>query len=134
MKQVKKKTEEPSLYLDRQRLGVFGEEKAAAEYRRLGYHILAANYHSPFGELDLVAFFDSLLIFIEVRTRDAQAAITPAETVDERKQQKLIATAKHFLVRYPELANFDMRFDVVEVFYEGDYKCTLHRIENAFSL
>lgn len=132
----KKREPEPEqkIYLDPQRLGVFGEEEAARSYRRLGYIILDANYRCPFGELDLVALRDNMLVFAEVRTRDAHAEITPAETVDAAKQQRLIATAKHFLRRYPEYADCDMRFDVIEVFYEGGYDCHLNRIENAFTL
>lgn len=122
------------IYLDRRRLGVFGEEQAAGEYRRLGYNILSANYHAPFGELDLIAAQENLLVFIEVRTRDAHAAITPAQTVDAAKRRKLLATANHYLAAFPELANCDMRFDVVEVFYEGGYRCRINRIENAFTL
>ncbi len=123
----------PTFYLDRRRLGIFGEEQAAAEYRRLGFQILAANYHCPFGELDLVAFREKQLVFIEVRTRDARSDITPAETVDAVKQRKLTASARHFLAAFPEWAGMDMRFDVVEVFYKGGYRCKLHCIENAFT-
>ena len=122
------------LYLDRQRLGVFGEEQAAVAYRKLGFDILDANYHCRFGEMDLIACRDDLVVFIEVRTRDAKAIISPAETVDNRKQQKLILTAQYYLLQNPELKDFNMRFAVVEVFYSGGYDCTINRIENAFSL
>ncbi len=128
------KTQRAPVRLDRQRLGVFGEETAAAEYRRLGYDILEANYHSRFGELDLIACSDKYIVFVEVRTRDATAAITPAETVTAPKQRKLILTAQHYLLQNPELADMAMRFDVVEVFYHGGYDCRLNRIENAFTL
>ena len=50
------------------------------------------------------------------------------------KQQKLILTAQYYLLQNPELKDFNMRFDVVEVFYSGGYDCTINRIENAFSL
>ena len=124
----------PAFYLDRQRLGVFGEEQAAAEYRRLGYIILAANYRCPFGELDLIALRSQLLAFIEVRIRDIRSPITPAQTVDAAKQRRLTATARHFLAAVPEWSQSDMRFDVCEVFYEGEYRYRLNRIENAFTL
>lgn len=128
------KKQQASFHLDRQRLGVFGEEIAAAEYRRLGYDIFEANYHSRFGELDLIACSENCIVFVEVRTRDATAAITPAETVTIHKQRRLILTAQHYLQQNPELADMAMRFDVVEVFYHGGYDYRLNRIENAFTL
>ena len=131
-----KKTEhkEPLFRLDRHRLGVLGEEKAAVSYREDGYDILDANYRCRFGELDLVAFNGTCLVFIEVRTREKGALVSPAETVDGRKQHKLVLTAQHYLLQNPELRDLAMRFDVVEVFYSGGYDCTVHRIENAFTL
>lgn len=122
------------MYLDRRRLGAFGEETAAGDYRSLGYLVSAANYHSPFGEIDLIVSRGACLVFVEVRTRDTRASVTPAETVDAGKQRRIILTARHFLSGHPELAGMDMRFDVFEVFYEGGYRCRTHRIENAFTL
>ena len=132
MKRTERK--EPTLHLDRHRLGVLGEEKAAVSYREDGYDILDANYHCRFGELDLVAFDGKYLVFIEVRTREVGALVSPAETVDGRKQHKLILTAQYYLLQNPEFRDFAMRFDVVEVFYSGGYDCTVRRIENAFTL
>lgn len=126
--------EQQTWRLDRRRVGILGEEETAGEYRRLGYDIFDANYHSPFGELDLVAAKENTLVFIEVRTRDSDSDITPAETVDAHKQRRLVATAKYYLAAFPEAAERDIRFDVVEVFYEGGYRCRIHRIENAFTL
>lgn len=129
-----RKNDKPQFYLDRRKIGILGEESAAIHYREDGYDIFSANYHSRFGELDLVAFRDNTVVFVEVRTRDARAVITPAETVDHHKQRKLILTARSYLANYPELNDYNMRFDVVEVFYEGGYRCRINRIENAFSL
>ena len=131
-----KKTERqvPSFRLDRQRLGVFGEEQAAVSYREDGYDILDANYRCRFGELDLVAFDGTYLVFVEVRTREVGALVSPAETVDSRKQHRIVLTAQHYLLQNPELRDLNMRFDVVEVFYSGGYDCTVNRIENAFTL
>ena len=129
-----KKVEKQAFRLDRQRLGVLGEETAAASYREDGYDILDANYHCRFGELDLVAYNGKHLVFIEVRTREVGSLVSPAETVDGKKQHKLVLTAQHYLLQNPELQDLNMRFDVVEVFYSGGYNCTVNRIENAFTL
>lgn len=123
----------PEEHLDRRRVGILGEETAAVAYRRLGYDIIGANFRSPYGEIDLIAQRKNLLVFIEVRTREAGAVITPAQTVDAHKRRRIVLTAQHFLARCPQLAKSDIRFDVVEAFYEGGYRCRLNRIENAFT-
>ena len=49
--------------------GKWGEALAAEYLRKNGYQIVAANYHSRFGELDLVAKKKKILAFIEVKLR-----------------------------------------------------------------
>jgi len=124
----------PAFYLDRRRLGILGEQAAAKMYRNLGYLGLATNFHCRYGELDLVFRKGDDIVFAEVRTRDAGAVITPAETVTYAKQQRVITTAEYYLSIRPWLSGCNMQFDVVEVFYEGEYRCRVHRIENAFTL
>ena len=122
------------LYLDRQRLGVLGEEAAARQYRQDCYKLLFNNYHSPFGEIDLVVQKDDQLVLVEVRTRDRNGLLRPAETVGPEKQRKLILTGKYLLAQYPDLNSLFIRYDVVEVFYNGGYSYDINRIENAFDL
>ena len=53
----------------RHSLGRLGEELAAAHLERLGYRVIARNYRTRFGELDLVATDDGVLVFCEVKAR-----------------------------------------------------------------
>ena len=55
----------------RHSLGRLGERLAAEHFERLGYTVLARNYRTRFGELDLVAADDYTLVFCEVKTRRA---------------------------------------------------------------
>ncbi len=124
----------PGVDLDPWRLGVFGEEETAADYRYRGYVLIGVNYKCRFGELDLVAVKDNWLVFIEVRTRRAGSMVSPAESIDIHKRRRIIAAAQHYLLRFPELNEYNMRFDVAEVIYEGGYRRTINIIENAFTL
>jgi putative endonuclease len=49
--------------------GQEGEEFAAQHFAALGFEILARNHRTRFGELDLVAFDGTTLVFAEVKTR-----------------------------------------------------------------
>ena len=46
--------------------GQQGEEHAAQHFERLGFDVLARNHRTRFGELDLVAYDGSTLVFAEV--------------------------------------------------------------------
>ncbi len=80
-----------------------------------GLTLLARNYRSPFGEIDLVMRDNATLVFIEVRQRRSEEFGTPAETVDTRKQARLRATAAHYLQHRPRESQKPCRFDIVAI-------------------
>lgn len=96
----------------RRRLGDAGEEAAAEHLRAGGYQIVARNHRCRAGEVDLVAEKGDLLVFVEVRTRSSALFGSPEETVDARKQARVIRAARDFLARWrgPERG---ARFDVI---------------------
>jgi putative endonuclease len=55
----------------RHRLGTLGEDLAVAHFRRLGFVIVARNVRTRHGEIDLVAFDGTALVFAEIKTRRA---------------------------------------------------------------
>ena len=95
-------------------LGHTGEAVAAKYYIRRGYLLLNHNYRTRMGELDLILYKDGGVVFAEVKTRRSAGFARPAEAVDFRKQQRLIAAAKLYLQNSP-YADAPARFDVVEV-------------------
>ena len=58
---------------------------------------------------------NAILIFVEVRNRRNDRCGSPAESVDQRKQAKILRTANAYLARHTEYANLPVRFDVVAV-------------------
>ncbi|WP_294500758.1 YraN family protein [uncultured Gemmiger sp.] len=112
-------------------LGHTGEAVAAKYYLKRGYLLLNHNYRTRMGELDLILYKDGGIVFAEVKTRTRSDYGRPAEAVDFRKQQRLIAAAKLYLQHSP-YADASARFDVVEVMpVPGGWQ--IHCIENAFS-
>src|SRR5262249_29697539 len=61
------------------------EKLAARELSRAGYRILARNYRTKAGEIDLVARDGRTLCFVEVKGRRSLAYGTAAEAVDREK-------------------------------------------------
>ena len=111
--------------------GIWGETYAARYMRDNGYELLAGNFRSRFGEIDIVGRKDGYLCFVEVKTSNEKAISTPKEAVDYEKQQNIIATSKLYIQAYgyPE----QPRFDVCEVIIDSENKLlNLNYIENAF--
>jgi putative endonuclease len=96
----------------RARLGDAGEQAAAEHLLASGYRIVARNHRCRLGEVDLVAEKGDLLVFVEVRTRRSAVFGSPEETVDPRKQARVVRAARDFLARWrgPERG---ARFDVI---------------------
>lgn len=116
-------------------IGKIGEEMVADFLKSKGYIITAMNYHSKFGEIDIVAESREYVLFVEVKTRKKGSMTTPAEAVSKNKQKKIVLTAYNFLSKLR--INIDYRFDVAEVYYEitkdGELKADLNYIKNAFT-
>ena len=81
----------------RRRLGQRGEARAAAHVASLGWPILARNWRTRGGELDLVARDGTWLVVIEVRSRAGRRFGTPEESVDVRKQRQLLALGARYV-------------------------------------
>lgn len=114
-------------------MGAWGEEKAARFLEQQGYQILTRNFHSRFGEIDLVAETEDFLVFVEVRLRKSSRFGTPEETVDRRKQQKLRLTAETYLQMNP--TQKQPRFDVVALYAKDGMETSplpVRHIKNAF--
>lgn len=117
--------------MNRHLTGVLGEETAAKYYRRLGYDLLAANYRTRQGEIDLIVQKDGCLVFVEVKARKMDAVVTGAEAVNAAKQHKLTLAAQSYLASCGAEPNA-VRFDVVEVTCVEDRVIKIQCIENAF--
>ncbi len=113
-------------------LGKKGEEAAVSLLKENGYKILARNYRTRLGEIDIIARDKDTFCFIEVKTRDSLRFGTPKEAVSGRKQRQISKTALMFL-KEKKLLDKKARFDVVSVINSEDSQ-KLDLIKNAFEL
>jgi putative endonuclease len=112
------------------RQGHEGEELAVRHLKRMGYRIVCRNYRSPFGEIDIIARHQGVLVFVEVKSRSTETFGSPKLAVTPAKQRKLSQVAWHYLEQH-NLTEASARFDVVAI--KGMQGSThLEVIENAF--
>ena len=107
--------------------GKIGEDAVCMYLENKGYKIAARNFHSRWGEIDIIAKSGGCFVFVEVKTRKSCAYGTPAEFVTAEKRKKIIKTAMVYLNN----EECEMRFDVAEVYIKNK-RLELNYIENAF--
>jgi len=93
--------------------GAAAEDRALRFLQHRGLQLIARNWRCKAGELDLVLSDGDTVVVAEVRSRRSESFGAAAETVDARKQRKLLRAARLFLVMRPELGERPVRFDVV---------------------
>lgn len=105
-------------------IGEIGEDYAAAAYRKAGFLVLVRNYMTCYGEIDIVAYKDCEIHFVEVKARNSDSFGYPSEAVTNRKQQRIRRAAEQFMLENYEFEFDEIVFDVFEL--EG------HIIEGCF--
>jgi putative endonuclease len=119
--------------------GATGERIAAEHLEQRGYEIVARNFRTRYGELDLIAADGQALVFCEVKTRVAGTRAGPDgpfDAIGARKRDKLRRMAAQWLAATPPGARpwtRDIRFDAIGVILSpGGCLLALEHLENAF--
>jgi len=106
-------------------LGERGERKALeylTEYE--GYRIVVTNFMVPLGrglrgqkltaEIDIIAYDEDTLAFIEVKTRTSDEVVAPERAVDLRKQRQIARAARRYR-QVMKVYQEPYRYDVMTV-------------------
>jgi len=94
--------------------GVEGERVARRYLESDGYRIVATNFHSRWGELDIVAVSpDGVVAFCEVKSYSPRSMVNPLEAVTPAKLRKIEKTIQYFLMRNPRYFDSEMRIEVI---------------------
>ena len=96
-----------------QRRGRLAEWLCLWHLRLRGWHIVARGWRCPSGEIDILARRGKVLAVIEVKARNeltvAASALAP------RQRRRIVRAAEAFLLQRSDLADLDLRFDVMLV-------------------
>jgi putative endonuclease len=106
--------------------GRTAEERACRHLEGMGFAVMARNYRSGDGEIDIVARKGDLLVFVEVRSREDAAFGSPEETVGPRKRRRVIAAARRYLSQVSPASWREARFDVIAIEGTGDSAALRH--------
>ena len=114
-------------------LGPWGESLAAEFLKRKRYKIVASNFRSRYGEIDLIAANRKELVFVEVKLRKSGDYVLPREYVGTQKQNRIRMTAEYWLSVHP--TELQPRFDIIEIYAPqgmDTMKPSIIHLEDAF--
>ena len=83
--------------MDTLETGRWGEAEARGYLEARGYRLVAANYRTRLGELDLVMRNEEFLVFVEVKTREDASFAQPEAFVTPWKRKRIIKAALQFV-------------------------------------
>ena len=107
--------------------GLCAEIWAACYLVATGHRILKWRYKTSFGELDLIAMKQNVVVVAEVKARanieEASMALT------RRSQKRICKAAELFLMQNPDYVDKTIRFDLIAINGIG----RLRHLDNAWS-
>ena len=98
-----------------QRKGQAYENYAKHYLRKQGLSLITTNYTCRSGENALIMRDGEVLVFIEVRYRSNKQYGSALDSVNAKKQRKIIQSAQSYLQKSPWAAKLNCRFDVLGI-------------------
>lgn len=113
------------------KLGMMGEEIAHKYLTKKKFRIVEKRFRLYRGEIDLIAYDNKTLVFIEVKTRNPGGLGLPEESVNARKQRQIRKIAEGYLA-LNELDDLECRFDVISLAFDDNGDYSLAHYKDAF--
>lgn len=111
-------------------LGKKGEKIALNFLKDNNYRIIERNYKAKKYEIDIIALKESVLVFVEVKTRATDKFGEPEESVGYKKENHIATAAEYFMERFEEDFT-DVRYDIISIILNETLTRIKH-IEEAF--
>jgi len=124
---------------ERKKLGYFGENLAARYLESRGYKILFRNYQKPWGEIDIIAEKEGIIVFCEVKTsnsitngnKESDDAFNPEVRVNPKKMSHIVRTADIFINGSKQYQGKEWRVDIVSILLNKlDKKASIKHFKN----
>jgi len=106
-----------------------GEDIATSYLKKKGYRIIERNFRKGYGEIDIVAVHENILVFAEVKTRTTGLYGGAIEAISYLKLQKLIRTCEYYKMLHPKLPE-SLRIDAILIDLENGEAKNIQHIEN----
>ena len=111
-------------------IGREGEAIAVDFLQKKGHEILEKNYSTKFGEIDLVATKDDILIFVEVKLKQGQDFGNPEEMIDSKKLSQIQRMAEFYLLDKPEVTKRYGNYRIDAICIVTDFDGKVERINH----
>ena len=108
--------------------GDYFEHLAADYLAEKGYCIREKNFRCRYGEIDIIAEKEGVIVFVEVKYRKAEGSGLPEEAVNKTKQKTICFVALFYLKSHSRILDVPVRFDVIGI----NGSKTINHVENAF--
>lgn len=99
------------------KIGKLGEDLATKFLADNGYKIIDRNFHTRYGEIDLIAQQGDEILFVEVKTRTSNKYGYPEQAVDNSKIKHLLLAIKIYF-KINNLSSF-WRLDIISIELDG---------------
>ncbi len=119
--------------MNRQAAGQTWETVARNYLEVRGLRTLKQRYRCRLGELDLVCRDGSTLVVVEVRARKRGSVTSAIDSIDRRKQRKIVLATQHLLMCNPAWNSQPLRFDIFAVSDIDTSTPSYQWTQNAFS-
>lgn len=112
-------------------LGKRGESLAADHLVATGYRVLERNWRCSQGEIDIVAFKDNEVVFVEVKTRSSVAYGHPLEAITVAKLARLRRLAGAWCQAHPDVRSA-VRIDAIAIIAPTRGLIEIEHLERVF--
>lgn len=96
-------------------IGKEGENKALHYLKQCGIRIMEINFRNRQGEIDIIGYDRSCLVFVEVKYRKNERTGTPESAVTLQKQKKICRAADYYRYLHHYGEEVPVRYDVVAI-------------------
>ncbi|WP_029233612.1 YraN family protein [Butyrivibrio sp. VCB2006] len=101
--------------MNKRQVGDYYENLACSYLQKCGARIIDRNYRALRGEIDIIAWDDKYLCFIEVKYRKDKRFGAPEAAVTISKQRQICKLSKLYLYSKNKSIDFPIRYDVIAI-------------------
>lgn len=99
-------------------IGNYGENLSLKHLIKNNYKILDTNFRTSYGEIDIVATINNIIVFLEIKSRYTDSFGKAIESITYYKQKQIIKLSKYYIHKY-NLYNYNVRYDIIEVYFNN---------------
>lgn len=112
-------------------LGARGEALAQQYLINQGYEIITCNWSTRYGEIDIIARSNGVIVFVEVKTRQGRDTESAFAGISRAKHERLVKAAYQYLHEH-ELDDARWRMDAIGIALRGRGGPVIDHVEDAF--